>query len=133
MVGRVGGDGGVPQDRSRRRRSLGGCGDYCRLVADAAQTSVARCCNPTDGARGLGAACADDPSPSEVHRSGPIEMTGKKMTRVEPDPDADQWTGPVLVRGTGPVHWSASGSGPVLVRGWLRVRQPWLHPIAVVQ
>jgi heme-degrading monooxygenase HmoA len=41
-------------------------------------------------------------------------MTGKKMTRIGPDPDAELWT------------------GPVLVRGWLRVRRPWLHPIAVV-
>jgi hypothetical protein len=42
-------------------------------------------------------------------------MTSKKMTRISPDPDAELWT------------------GPVLVRGWLRVRRPWLHPIAVVK
>jgi heme-degrading monooxygenase HmoA len=42
-------------------------------------------------------------------------MTGKKMTRLAPGPGAEQW------------------AGPVLVRGWLRLRQPWRHPLAVVK
>jgi heme-degrading monooxygenase HmoA len=42
-------------------------------------------------------------------------MIGKRMTRLPAGPGAEQWT------------------GPVLVRGWLRVRQPWRHPIAVLR
>jgi len=42
-------------------------------------------------------------------------MSGKRMTRLPAGPDAEQWT------------------GPVLVRGWLRVRQPWRRPIAVLR
>jgi heme-degrading monooxygenase HmoA len=37
------------------------------------------------------------------------------MTRLPAGPGAEQWT------------------GPVLVRGWLRVRQPWRRPIAVLR
>lgn len=42
-------------------------------------------------------------------------MTGKRMTRLPPGPGGEQWT------------------GPVLVRGWLRVRDPWRHPVAVLR
>jgi heme-degrading monooxygenase HmoA len=42
-------------------------------------------------------------------------MSGKRMTRLEAGPDAERWT------------------GPVLVRGWLRVRDPLRHPIAVLK
>ena len=41
-------------------------------------------------------------------------MTTKRMTRLPPGHDAELWT------------------GPVLVRGWLRVRRPWLHPVAAL-
>src|SRR6266480_439548 len=41
-------------------------------------------------------------------------MTVKRMTRVPAGPGAENWT------------------GPVLVRGWLRVREPWRHPVAVL-
>lgn len=34
-----------------------------------------------------------------------------------------------LPAGTGAENWT----GPVLIRGWLRVRDPWLHPIAVAK
>jgi heme-degrading monooxygenase HmoA len=42
-------------------------------------------------------------------------MSGKRMTRLPVGSGAATWT------------------GPVLIRGWLRVRQPWLHPIAVAK
>jgi len=42
-------------------------------------------------------------------------MTGKQMTRLHVGPGAEHWT------------------GPLLVRGWLRVRQPWLRPVAVLK
>ena len=38
----------------------------------------------------------------------------KKMTRFTAPPEAASWT------------------GPVLVRGWLRVRRPWAHPIQAI-
>lgn len=41
-------------------------------------------------------------------------MTGKRLTRLPAGPGAEHWT------------------GPVLVRGWLRVREPWLHPVAAL-
>ncbi len=41
-------------------------------------------------------------------------MTVKRMTRVPAGAGAENWT------------------GPVLVRGWLRVREPWRHPVAVL-
>ncbi len=37
------------------------------------------------------------------------------MTRIPAGPDAESWR------------------GPVLIRGWLRVRDPWLHPIAAMK
>jgi heme-degrading monooxygenase HmoA len=37
------------------------------------------------------------------------------MTRLPPGRGGEQWT------------------GPVLVRGWLRVRDPWRHPVAVLR
>src|SRR5205814_8211303 len=46
--------------------------------------------------------------------SGIPDMTVKRMTRVPAGPGAENWT------------------GPVLVRGWLRVREPWRHPVAVL-
>lgn len=46
--------------------------------------------------------------------TGATDMTGKRMTRLAAGPGAEQWT------------------GPVLVRGWLRVRKPWLHPVAAL-
>src|SRR5258708_27844674 len=42
-------------------------------------------------------------------------MTGKRMTRLAPTPGADEWP------------------GPVLVRGWLRVRTPAMHPVACLK
>lgn len=42
-------------------------------------------------------------------------MTRKRMTRLPAAPEAEQWT------------------GPVLVRGWLRLREPWRHPIAAMR
>ena len=42
-------------------------------------------------------------------------MTGKRMTRLPAGPGGEQWT------------------GPVLVRGWLRVRDPWRHPLALLK
>jgi heme-degrading monooxygenase HmoA len=42
-------------------------------------------------------------------------MSGKRMTRLPPGPGGEQW------------------AGPVLVRGWLRVRDPWRHPVAVIK
>lgn len=36
------------------------------------------------------------------------------MTRYQPAPEASSW------------------QGPVLVRGWLRVRSPWMHPVAAL-
>ena len=41
-------------------------------------------------------------------------MTRKRMTRLSASPGAELWT------------------GPVLVRGFLRLRQPWRHPLGVV-
>jgi heme-degrading monooxygenase HmoA len=41
-------------------------------------------------------------------------VSGKRMTRIDPDPGAGTWL------------------GPVLVRGWLRVRPPWRHPFAAM-
>lgn len=41
-------------------------------------------------------------------------MTRKRMVRIPPNPAA--------------AHWN----GPVMVRGWLRVRNPWRHPLAVM-
>jgi hypothetical protein len=32
-----------------------------------------------------------------------------------------------------PVGEGAGWAGPVLVRGWLRLRHPWLHPLATLQ
>jgi heme-degrading monooxygenase HmoA len=42
-------------------------------------------------------------------------MSVKRMTRLPPGPGGEQW------------------AGPVLVRGWLRVRHPWRHPVAVIK
>jgi heme-degrading monooxygenase HmoA len=42
-------------------------------------------------------------------------MSKKRMTRLPEGPGAAHWT------------------GPVLIRGWLRLRQPWKHPIALVK
>jgi len=42
-------------------------------------------------------------------------MSGKRMTRLPAGSGAENWT------------------GPVLVRGWLRVRDPWRHPIVVLK
>jgi heme-degrading monooxygenase HmoA len=42
-------------------------------------------------------------------------MSAKRMTRLPAGPDSEQWT------------------GPVLVRGWLRVRDPWRHPFALLK
>lgn len=39
---------------------------------------------------------------------------GKHMVRIPPDRAGEEWT------------------GAVMVRGWLRVREPWLHPFAVL-
>jgi heme-degrading monooxygenase HmoA len=41
--------------------------------------------------------------------------TAKRMVRLPPTSGSTAWT------------------GPVLIRGWLRVRHPWRHPIAAVQ
>jgi hypothetical protein len=40
--------------------------------------------------------------------------SAKHMVRIPAGPGAKEWT------------------GPVLVRGWLQVRRPWRHPIAVL-
>ena len=40
--------------------------------------------------------------------------SGKHMVRIPPDGAGEGWT------------------GPVMVRGWLRVREPWAHPLAVL-
>jgi hypothetical protein len=41
-------------------------------------------------------------------------MSRKRMVRIPADSAAQQWT------------------GPVMVRGWLRVREPWRHPLAAL-
>jgi heme-degrading monooxygenase HmoA len=38
----------------------------------------------------------------------------KRMVRIRPTPEDASWT------------------GPVLVRGWLRIRDPWRHPLEVI-
>ena len=42
-------------------------------------------------------------------------MSAKRMTRLPAGREAESWT------------------GPVLVRGWLRIRTPWRHPIAAMK
>jgi len=43
-------------------------------------------------------------------------MSGaKRMFRIPPAPEGEGWT------------------GPVLVRGWLRLRRPWMHSVATLR